>query len=48
VVERLLQLIERARVEIGDRATGRTGSKAREPGRVAEPWSKQQTWSNQN
>jgi arylsulfatase A len=47
VIERLLELIERARAEIGDRATGRQGSQAREPGRVAEPWSQQQQRAKQ-
>jgi hypothetical protein len=38
VVERLLESIETARSEIGDRATNRIGSQARELARVAAPW----------
>lgn len=39
VVERLMAQVERARVEIGDRLTGHTGTLARPAGEVEKPWS---------
>lgn len=42
VVERLQGHLEEARREIGDGATNTEGSAAREPGRVAAPWTAQE------
>lgn len=41
VVERLLKMIQNARIDIGDRATEVVGKNARPPGRVSHAWSAQ-------
>ncbi len=41
VVQRLTQLAERGRTELGDALTGSTGSDVRPPGRVGQPWAPQ-------
>ena len=43
IVERMLQLVEAGRADIGDELTERTGVNARPPGMVEEPWSVQVT-----